>query len=527
MATTNLNNITYTTSRCVARFFPFNERGTLSEDDTQTAMDASEFIEDDSIVSCSISRDKSSAGDVFELILKPKLNYYNLAKPGDWVIIYLDDINNIDIRSLKGVKCIGNIDRVAKNTVTNNDGTVVTTFTIHGSGWGKVLETTEMFYNPYAPPDQKSIFAQIIGFSIQGSPFDFVDGYLNIFLGNAKKEELSDILFPVLISPQLYKALKGEEYSKGAAPSFNDVMIRKFDENTKEGFAQFRDVSRIMSGSLWNTLQQCSNAIVNELFTDIRDGKPTLVFRKIPLTQQLRQNLVNAKLIQLSETNIVNTNLGTSDHELFNYLSIFSTDSLVQDISWFLAGQFQGKLPIIAKGSTKRFGLRRIDRNTEFAFTKAGDIGFDLLLRWAEELAEYWFNYYHFENGTIEVVGRTDFEIGTFIKIVERGHIYMVEGISWDWTYQQPIVTSLTVTTGLKTDLSFIDADRDPSHPLGTTVYERPADKKFATAPSNLISKATLIKTTSASSTSIPTNTPTVFKGGGGRFGGHGASGSW
>lgn len=490
-------DITYSNVRCVARFFPFKVRETPAvTDDNNSFIEADEFIEDDAIVSCSVIRDKNSPSDQFTLVLKPKMDYYNMVKPGDWVLIYLDQVGDIDLKNRKGLKCIGNVDRIARNTIALNDGSVVTTFTIHGSGWGKILQVSEMYYNPYL----LSLLMQALspapvalGFQLNGSPLDFINGYIDIFLGDAREQGLKNTLFPELIPPQLYIALGGEERAKGSNVSFHDVLVKEFNDNANEGYSVARDVSRVLSDNLWNTLKQAANEVINELFTDTRDGKPVLVFRKQLLTPQLRRDLINGGVTDISEKHIVNTNLGASDHELVNYISLFSTNSLITDIAWYAQGEFKDKLPIILGDSTKRFGLRRFERNTEYGFTKDSNVGFDLILKWAQELAEYWFNCYHFESGTIELRGPTDFQIGNFVRLTDKSAVYLVEGITWEWQFGEPITTSLTVSTGIREDGGFLDQDTSTGYSRGTTYYGRTADKTFAevSLPSNVVTQPT------------------------------------
>lgn len=484
--------LTNTHTRCVARFFPFKARNTLTEDDTDAAMESEEIIEDDSIVACAISKDKSSPADSFQITLKPNKNYGNLIRPGDWVILYLDDIKNIDVKNLKGVKCIGNVDRVAKSVVTLQNGDLVTTYNIHGSGWGKFFEVTEMFYNPFAPQEFKEIFTIGIGFNFTGTPQDFVNKYLDVYFGDAKKQNLENTLFLTLIPPKLFQALKidddNKDRSKNSAVSFNDVMLRKFNDNTKEGFSNFRSISRLMSGSLWNTLKQCCNTMLNEMYTDVRNGKPVLVYRKMPLTSEIRQSIVDEGIIDVSKKYIVNTELGFSDHDVFNYLTVLATDSLITDITYLTAATNAGvDLPRVAKDSTKRYGLRRIELNTEYAIDKdtTGNIKWDAIKKWCDELEQHWFNYYHYENGTIQLKGLYDFQLGQFIRIPEEKKLYMVNSITWDWNFGDVPVVSLTLIYGhLEEDGAVIDIRENSEKVLtGTGNYTRVVDKKLGPEP--------------------------------------------
>lgn len=477
-------------TRCVVRFFPFKKRDTLNGDNTNDAMDAIELVEDSAITACTISRDKGTPTDVFQITLKPTKNWKNVLKAGDWLIIYLDDIENISLKDLKGVKCIGNIDRIAETTIIKNDGSREVVYNVHGSGWGKFFEQTEMFYNPYAGDVYKNILIDKIGYDFQGSPYDFVTKYLDVYFGDAKKQGLDNTLYLTLIPPKLYNALTvdsdNKERSKGSAVSFNDVMVRDFKDNTKEGFSNFRSISRIMSGSLWNTLMQSCNRVLNEMFVDIRNGKPTLIYRKMPLTKDLRQEIQDQGITDIPQKYILNAELGFSDHELFNYLTLIATDSLINDITYIVAATNAGvNLPRVAKDSTKRYGLRRIELNTEYAIDKQnGEIVWDAIKKWVDELEDHWFNYYHFENGTIELKGLMDFKIGQYIRLPEQQKIYMVNSITWSWEFGQTPVVSLTVLYGQKENGDYIDVSENSDKIMfGTTDYNRISDKTFKSGP--------------------------------------------
>lgn len=472
------SHIQYTNTRCIARFFPFKKRETLDSDDTESAMDADELIEDNSIVGCSIFRDKSSPSGSFQLTLKPDKNYYNLVKPGDWVIIYLDNIDEIDIKNLKGVKFIGVIERIARNRVTLNDGSVINSFSINGAEWASVLINTEIFYNPYAPQPVLDYIIQQLGFKLEGSPLNFVNKIIDIFLGNGPDAGADVTLFLELIPPKLFTALKGSSRSKGGPVCFNDIMIRDFDDDTDEGYSTARNLAQVMNGSLWNGIQQFQNKMVNEIFTDIRDGQPHLIFRKMPLSKDLVKHIKDEGIIEVSEKNILNYNLGTSSHEVYNFLSIYPNDILFKDSIYYSVANF---LPYVAKDSTKRFGCRRADFDTDYGMDKPGtNPNLTTIRKWADELKEYWFNYYHLENGTIEIRGLYAFNLGRFIKIQEQKKIYLVNSINIDWNYGDSPITSLTVTMGQNEDGSYIDQDKDQEIQSGLTIFKRPLDVDFS-----------------------------------------------
>ncbi len=466
-----------TNSRCIARFFPFKERSTLDGDNTDQSMESKEIREDDSIIACSIGREKSSPAATWQLTLKPEKNFYNIIKPGDWVMIYLDDSSNIDIKALKGLKIVGVVNRVAYNKTTLNDGGITTNYTIHGSDFGKLFEVSEFFYNPYAPESViKAVIAEL-QLRMQGNPQDFITALIDIFLGNAKTQQVEQVLFSALVPKTIYEALGGQEKVKGSAVSFYDILDKSFDSATKEGFNLFNDLNRINAANLWTAMQQVANTVVNELYTDLVNGKPTLKFRKQPL--KISDALSMAKnAIELTEADIINQNLGVGDHEVFNYLYLMASQSIIGNISYSVAAANKAKFPYIGFDSTKRFGLRRIERTTDYGY-KTADFDFDLMVKWADELKEYWFNAHRLENGTIEVLGINNFQIGEFIKIKEQNRIYRIESVNWSWSFGQTIFTSLTVGYGIQANGSYVDQDKDENLKYGTSFVTRRSDVRY------------------------------------------------
>ena len=479
--------------RCVARFFPFHERRTLGGDNVEHIMDTGEFVEDNSIVGCSISRDKSSPVDQCQLVLKPTRNHYNLIKPGDWAIIYLDSVDNIDVQALKGVRFVGVVDRTAISTVTANNGTVSTRIMVYLSSWGKGLAMTHTVQDPYLSvliggSETTNI---LVGFQIKGTPVDFVREYIEVFLGNAQKALFANYkstLQALLIPPKLYKAINKSDwvsspnYTKGSMPCLLDIMYVQLMQSAAEGFATFKNISRVMTSTLWDILKSAHHEMMNELFTDTRHGVPCLIMRKKPLSPKIRKERIDETVIDIPKRYILNTNLGTSDAEVYNYLSILSSDSLFGDSASFSAAASPGRLPIVLVDSTRRFGIKHIQFTTEYAFlSSTQEVSFNQVFQWGSELAEYWFNYYHYETGTVDVLGATfDIHVGEWIRLEQTG-IYLVEGATWSWSFGQPIVASLSLTHGIGLDGKWLDQNKDPDYTItGLTLYENPSGIDFS-----------------------------------------------
>lgn len=454
-----LNSIT-TTSACVAQFIPINP------DNTKLSTNTSSYIEDDTIIGCTIAMDKNTPTGSFDLHLKAGVkNLKQILHPGDWVLIYLDTIDKINLKTLSGLRVIGSITRIAENKITMGDGSIVTTYTISGGNWGKILEKTDIYYDPYLPKDLQSQALKAAVFDIYGGPVDFINAYLNVFLGNAKEQDFKNIIFQLLIPPKLYDILpkiNGDIVrSKGSDVCFNDVMVRDFYDNANEGFAINRPLTKVINGSVWSVIGQAHNRELNELYLNVKNGQPTMTIRKQPLTKELRLERINQTINNESHSlglkYIVNSNLGSSDHALFNYVVLIPADEMNADYIFASKGEYQDAIPQINRDSISKFGIRRVELSTEFGYSTNITLDTKLLLKWIKELGEYWLNYYRFENGTIEVIGKNDFYIGDYYHIPETNKSFLVESIQWEWKYRSPITVSLGVTHGIMSDGGFID----------------------------------------------------------------------
>ena len=447
-------------------------------------MASDEFIEDDAIIRFSMAKDMSLAAPTFQIVIKPTKNFYNLIKPGDWVMVYLGDTSHIDVKGTKGVVCIGQVDRIALNRVKMKDGTLSNSFMVHGSGFGKLMAQTMVFFSPYVLDQVKKYVVQSSKYQKGGSPLDFIQYYLDVFTGDAMKAELEDNLFQMLVPPKLYKALSGKTREKGSDVCFRDLLNTEYDPDTNEGFLHFRDITTSNTGSLWNLLLQSANLPVNELYTDTRDGKPYLILQKQPLTKSLLAKRLdetrNVKKYELGLEYIVNSNVGIAEAELKNYIYILPSSELTQALSSVYKEFYPSEYPNLNRESIRRFGLRVANFSTEYAYDNAATLKTDVMLKWKQELGEFWVNRWRMESGTIELIGKHDFEIGKFYHIPEIKMAYRPRGVQYDWQFGEDIVTTLTVTHGVKSSGEFVDSNKSDKLSYGISHVRNPNTKGFA-----------------------------------------------
>jgi len=481
-----MTNIKSTRSACVLRVFSYINALPVKTDRTETItkdlLDTTEHVISKGIISCSISRSKGAASATFSVTLKLVNDYKKMFRPGDWVLIYLDKASEIDLKSgtNKGLKLIGNIDRISTSRSVADNGAIIETCRIDGRDIGKIFEKTQLFYDStLADESLQRVILFATALVKSGNPQDFVNVYLDLFLGKGAKEFLADsskspVLFQMLMPPKVYRVLKGGERTKFTVTAFYDILKREFDDYSKEGFSVGKDVGKDLVGNLWQLIQQGCNSIVNEIYLDTktRDDSvvPVLTMRQIPMTKNELVAL-SKNGIFVSEKDILTDDLGFSDHEKYNYLIIRDGQNFLPNQTYLINAR-KKKLPVVDIDSLKRYGLNRVDRTTEYALhdrrnkKEAGFSNFSLIGKWAERISEYWFGYHKYETGTIIIEDRTDFEVGEFIRIYDRNRMYMVEGYSYNWNFLEPIITTLQVTHGMMTNGDYIEKDStDPNLP--------------------------------------------------------------
>jgi len=467
------NILENTRTECAVRIFSFanqilenkfNER----EMNDSELLDTVEIDVEKGITSCSITRTKNDPAATFTIEMKPNDSVAKV-RPGDWIMIYLDKAENIDYSTNRGLKLVGSIDRVSVSKQVMENGAVTRVLIIAGRGIGKILEKTQMYFAPFHDRRIQELALTASGFKLEGSPVDFVKEYFNVFFGGKYKDATVDSetntqsLFQLLLPPRVFNALKGETRKKGSTTAFFDILRQKIGKDI-EGYSIFRDVSRITSGNVWSVLTQASNPIQNEIFIDLRKENlgmaPTLIFRRIPMTNdELKKLTPKDQRVSIPELNIISDDLGFSDHERYNYTLVRSSTSNLTGINFLNAAGKKG-LPLTNIDSIRRYGLNMIDRNTEFAVTKESTSSFvewNNIIKWSERMANYWHDYYRYENGTIVVANMSNFQIGEMVELKDRERLYMVESISIQWSYLQPIFTSLEVTHGIKSNGQFVD----------------------------------------------------------------------
>ncbi|CAK0749548.1 hypothetical protein CCP1ISM_330003 [Azospirillaceae bacterium] len=471
-----------------------------------------------SVKSFTYQKNKSQAAGTFSIVLTSDQNWTQIVRPGDWLLLY-ESAFGIGIRgrgtgkdSTKGLRCLGNIDRVSRQKTITQDGKKMFTYRIDGSDFGKVFEKIKFYYNPFQPKAVSNIFATLKGgIKITGSPASFVKSYVNLYLGDGtikdealkgdqilkKLEELEQLKIPSEIME-----IFGNKTNSGRLFDILEMDIPEGSDNlTPTGYSWAIPNDRALNGSLWDILKSVSNNTMNELFLsmkyypDKQMVKPTLTFRKQPWS---KKNFHTLSRIFIQENMIITDDMGFDDHERLNWLNLEPKNSLIAVYPQIMAAsqakttdkQTKQEIPLFPwmnKLSLKRYGFQERTFNSEFVNITNIDIkegvgvtDLQVAEKWMRELIEWWENYERYESGTIlvkgfseqnfyesekngslrlnnkltrkkaaKIVSSDQYNIGENIYLNSRDRLYQLEGFSLEWNAPGESHVTFIVTRGV------------------------------------------------------------------------------
>lgn len=481
--------------------------------------DATESVIEDAIVSLKINKELGKPSATFDLTLLPTDNWKKRMSPGDWLGIYLYNRQETGlddaIFDTKNMVLLGNIDRVSRSLQRNeDDDKVQLRYNVSGRNFGKVLEETDIWFDPYAiQKNVADVMLQQAGIPLQGSPDEIVQSVLDVFLGKGittasggRTTSLNQWRLPTALT-----AMVGE----GFGTNLYDIL----DINLEKGLPGYR--GRVMLGgvgdssNIWQQIQRGSNKLINEVIVEEGRGedgivKPTIRLRPRPLNTvffdsqfgsekaklkgQLKghyttlQDLADEDYLEISPKEIVYENLGKDDHSRMNlfYLRSDTNFDHLQTVHTNMNKKSGVGIPFILRESIERHGLKRFEGQIDFPFANklvkeaSGDS--DLFKAFLVQLYDMNYANHLYDQGTIECTGVLEAELGKclVVKAADPANdwdkIYYIEGYEHEWKFPGTWRTVFTVTKGqfLAAGINvFIDVDDDdfgsPDGSIGTT----------------------------------------------------------
>lgn len=452
------------------------------------------------IESVDVSKALAQPSATFEVSLLPSQNWKALISPGDWVAIYMYSEyhdGGFDKNDTKNLVLLGNVDRISRNAFRDEQSDELTMrYQISGRNFGKVLETIDVWYDPYTKQQKTQDVALIgEGLILDGSPYDLVTAYLDVFVGGGhtfaqgKTKDLNQWQIPSAIG-SMFGASKNK---------FDGILNRNVD--VVPGYKIRSSISIESNGSVWEMLQQNANIMINELFVEeVRNAngtvQPTIVLRSRPVQtpffkDHMEKDDVSGELkssysslidfaktdyVEISPGEILYENLGRDDDGRINMVWLNTR----QEIGYFKSSMANlnsdGTIsnPLFNLQSIQRSGLRRFQSLLEFvqpAGVSQNQVETNLFKAFLMQLYDQNYSNHMYETGTIETTGVLEAELGKALIIKSKGatdKVFYIEGYTHSWKFPSTWRTVFNVTHGQFADPSkpFIDAaDHDYGQP--------------------------------------------------------------
>ena len=420
-----------------------------------------------SCVSIHTHKSKSDPVGQFNLILAPYKNWVSTITAGSWCAILMSN-KSIEKKDLeranpKHVKMLGRIETVRCETSVDESGKRKTLYYVSGTDWGNIF--TSMLYidnlinsnendknqgNPAAVAIRNALFGE------RGSPKSMtVKENLSVLLkvmgknlgGFSKVQDdigrLAKTIYEFTIPSELanYFSFKNPQDQRKPAQSINKVLTlrtgwlvgkHKYSESS-EAVGFIDPFSLQGTNTLWQILLENSNPTLNEMFCEMDwkdDGGVQLVLynRIRPFSYKgfksssIRPGGIKSyfQLVRhhdIDPVTVISVNAGTNWRDKFNFVEIkpnFSDFNVIATLTKQKTQMFdeesfkrEGFRPLIF--ATKQFPIKPNDRSL--------NIDWQQMTYWVSLLREWYFNNHRMLNGTITMVGASDYiAVGDNIK---------------------------------------------------------------------------------------------------------------
>lgn len=486
------------------------------EQDISEVMEVHTFDIVNEIASIDINKNIENPSATFSISLLPSENWKERISPGDWIAIFMYstyEANYNRINDTTNLVLIGNIDRISR-IATKDEETdkLVLRFNVQGRNFGKVFETTDIWYDPYQrqAPVIDVILRQA-GLEIQGDSSKHIKAILDVFLGPGGDN--TSIVFPVTKDeafedsgvagtrtsplkqwriPQEVAFFLGTTGPKTLSDGnvFYDVLRKDQITENLPGIKLRNMINVDDNGMVWDFLEQSHNYMVNELFLEeVRDGNgaayPHIILRPKPLQtvffeeqfgddinllDQLnghyKKFLVHSyeSFVEISQSEILFENIGKDDLSRFNHFYMKTKTSFDHYRS---NSTLDIRNPFINRESIQRHGLKRFEQVLEFitpALNRQNQIEIELFQAFLTQIYDLHFANHLYESGTIECTGILEAELGKALIVIsdeEVPKIYYIEGYEHQWRFPNTWRTIFTVSHGQyqASTLPFIDVE--------------------------------------------------------------------
>lgn len=361
---------------------------------------------------------------------------------------------------------LGLINTITESAVRASDGSRSVVYEIQGSDFQKVLETTQLYINLWEGLGALPAIPlyDAIKDRLEGGPDQIVRGIIEAWLGNNgvadKQWEMPGSLRGGFFFDKL--KLNFERDLKGHI--WDPTML---SPDTWQG------------RSLWDSLQEYGNGLMNEMFTRVsHDGspdkppKPQLVLRERPFPTDPggRRRYDGLRTWTLDPIDIQQRQLSKGAPESrFNYWLIdgmgwmadgMGTQYMMQDAASRSLG-VPGSVPVYSVSDVRKHGFRFWRHSSRYLPWRENEIWLEAAAKWLH-LIHDWYVIGPFElTGAVTTTNvKPMIQIGQ--RITERRRdgaevSYYVEGVTHQWQYPSSGSSQFNVTRGEYADQDLLE----------------------------------------------------------------------
>lgn len=360
----------------------------------------------------------------------------------------------------------GLIDNVQRATAVSGSGATTETFIVSGRDFGKIFETTPVWFNPYSSNALGGeAAAKVFGVAeIVGNPLTAVKGFLIEFFKLLQGEGQATWLMPDTVPNALTDFI-------------STVVLPEDLWEDIYGTVGINQNYLMPNGTLWQLAQEWCDPLFNELFVDtvpgfriddVSEGVPEtetemrIIFRNRPIptllgTPDYFSSDFRTHIVPRQQ--ILSGQISRSGDERFN--AYFASPLLIQEA--LKINGVDALLPLWDLEDIQRHGLRRFDVSTKYASADVDDLVLSEAMR--TTVRDWYCMNPYLYNGTFNLrLGRPDIQIGSRIRIPgaaseDDDERYYVESVTNNWSFGPGMRTDLGVTRGWKgSDQSYRDA---------------------------------------------------------------------
>ena len=172
---------------------------------------------------------------------------------------------------------------------------------------------------------------------------------------------------------------------------------------------------------------------------------------------EIAEPLKHLDVISIVDTDVLNSNVGRSDNEVTNFVTMFAEDSLAAVYKYI----FHMFMPITNAVSIARNGLRVAEKSSRYANYDGEALCGERMsqqstlrnmTRWML-LIDHWDQHnIEYLSGEITLKGMPEIRVGYRLDWIDRRESYYVESVSHGWSYGKEMVTRVQVARGQRND---------------------------------------------------------------------------